>query len=311
MQRLPAIFGFFLISLVAAAQAGALERVRGTRVHLETLPGFVKANEFPGFINTGDRAMIIVSEMPNPYMELARGFNRPGLVRRQLELIERKALEKDGLAAEMLHVNQNVDGERFEKWIFLTGDHSESVVVTGSYPATLAARYRSAIERVLKESLWDSAQVLDHFDGLEFRIDDVPGLRIATRVSSNVIFTDSGRLPDRYYTGPLLLLAWNSSPLPEDRRRFSELKFRDNTLLDAPAVRELKPIHIGGLDGFEVTGVGKHQHLGYSVASLLLVLFDDDGYFIARGYSDNPRAEKNFALFRNIISSFRRQLEPS
>jgi hypothetical protein len=163
------------------------------------------------------------------------------------------------------------------------------------------------MEHALKASLWDSAQFLDHFDGLEFRIDDVPGLRIATRVSRNVVFTDTGRMPDRYYTGPLLLMGWTSGVEVADKREFAERRFLNNTLLDEPSLGELKAVHFGGLDGFEAVGSGKHRHLGYPVSSLVLILFDDTGYFVARGYSDNLRAERNFSLFRTIVSSFRRQ----
>ncbi len=297
----------FVCLAVLPGSAALAERVGvvGTRVLIEPPAGFVRAADFAGFVNPSNRAVISVSEVPASYLDMDKRFTDSALLTKELSVVSRELLEKDGLRAQLIKAEQKLGNSLVVKWMLLTGDVAESVIITASYLAS-AGNLDAAFEKALRDAVWESSQTLNHFEGLGFKLNEIPGLRISTRVSNTVIFTRDGRLPDQYYTGPMLIVRWQGLPdgAPEDARAHSEDFFRGIEMLKDKRIDDTIRTRVERLRGYEVIGEGRHRFLGYPVAVLQSIAYDDDRFFVAQGLGQAADREKHFDLFRTVIGTF-------
>ena len=283
-----------------------LIQVQGTRAMLSPPDGFELSEYFPGFQHTKVTAAIVVNEIPSSYIEFSRQYSAIGLEKSDMTLISRENIEKDGLSGQLLLVKQEMRGRKYERWILITGDTNESVMIAGYYPVENRRLLRVPLEQTLRNSLWDSARELDHFDGLGFRIDDVPSLRVVTRMSNSLIFTETGRMPDLYYTDALLMMSLK--PVPDGlklKESFAREQFQRITLLQNHELDLIQSKTIAGKPGIVVEGTGRHRHLGYEVAVMQVIIETEVGFFVAQGFTKLDDMENDFDVFRATIGSFR------
>lgn len=300
------------VLLSSSAALGDLMEIRGTRVSLDPPQEFEASPFFPGLQHRDITAAIVINEVPTPYLELAKQYSDAGLTKSSMELIKREFIEKDGLSGQLLLVRQILRGENYERWILITGDTTESVMIAGYYPVDYRSRLNSALETSLRGSLWDSARAIDHFDGLGFRIDDVPSLRVVTRMSNSLVFTETGRMPDRYYTDALLMMSLK--PVPEGStltEGFAQAQFNNIAIIEQHTVKLTQSKAIAGNPGVVVEGTGRHRHLGYEVAVMQIILNTPSGFLVAQGFTKKDDMENDFDVFRATISSFRLESDPS
>ncbi len=282
------------------------QQVQGTRAILTAPDGFGPSEYFPGLQHNSVTAAIVVNEIPNSYLEFSRQYSNIGLEKTGMTLISREHVEKDGLSGQLILVKQDMRGKRYERWILVTGDTNESVMIAAYYPANLRHQFRESLEKTLRDSLWDSSRELDHYDGLGFRIDDVPSLRVVTRMSNSLIFTETGRLPDLYYTDALLMMSLR--PVPEGvtlEESFALEQFERITLLQEHDLDVIQSKTIAGKPGIVVEGKGRHRHLGYDVAVMQIIIETESGFFVAQGFTKLDDMENDFDVFRATIGSFR------
>ena len=280
-------------------------RVDGTRVWLDLPDGFVAAEKFPGFIHYEPQASITVAELPSSFVESHDLYTRERLARKGVELLHREGFEKDGLRANFIEARQMLGNQETTKLLLVTGDVGESVVVTATYYSRDAATHREALIRAVRNVVWQPSLPLDLFDGLGFRLKDVPGLRVATRASNSIIFTDSGALPDPFYTGLFLVAGWSEGELAEgeDAQVFSREQFRLMGMVNTGIIDNVETSRIDGREAIETTGHGVHRHLGYEVSVYQALVIYPDRYFVAQGIADRGDAKTAFDRFRSVIGT--------
>ncbi|MFK8029307.1 MAG: hypothetical protein AB8G18_03645 [Gammaproteobacteria bacterium] len=299
----------FLCLMPTPAQGSPVD-IRGTRVSLEVPEGFVPSSIFPGVQHEGMTAAIIVSEMPSSFIEHSRQYNEAGLAKSNMKLLTRQSIDKDGLSGVLLSVEQTLRGIDYERWIFITGDTTESVEIAGYFPVKHSAQMRQPIQQALRHALWDSARPLDHFDGMGFRIDDVPSLRVVTRMSNSLVFTETGRMPDKYYIDALLMVTLKS--VPDDTKlskEFAESQFNKITLIENHELEVTQRRSVADSSAVIIEGKGRHRYLGYQVAVMQLILETDSGFLIAQGFTNLEDMRNDFEVFLATISSFRLELD--
>jgi hypothetical protein len=108
-----ALVAMLVQALPALAQA---VRVTGTSVALAPRPGFSPSSRFPGFEREDLQAAVMVTEIPGPVAELARGMTAPGLATRGMSLISSTKQLVDGRQALLLKVSQQAAGSTFLNW---------------------------------------------------------------------------------------------------------------------------------------------------------------------------------------------------
>lgn len=294
--------------LTGLTDAMALERilVPGTRVEVDVPKGFVLSPAFTGLQHKEYRAAIVINEVPNPYLEFNRLYSDDNLAKDNMELLSRERYDRDGLTGQLLKVRQLINNEVFTRWIIITGDTRESVMIAGYYPRKNTQQFETVIKETLARAFWDSARILDHFTGLGFRIDDVPGLRIAARMNNNLIFTKNGRLPDQYYTDALLIVSFRPyEDTLKFNEQFAEAQFNKITLLNDHHIDETKQLFLGALDTISIEGTGAHRYLGYNVAALQIMSKAETGMLVAQGFTGLAHRENDFEVFRTTIGTFR------
>lgn len=294
-----------VLACLSVARADLIQ-IQGTRVMLSPPDGFELSDYFPGFQHKTVTAALVVNEMPSSFIEFSRQYSDIGLEKSGMTLISRERVEKDGLSGQLLLVKQDMRGKKYERWILITGDTAESVMIAGYYPVENRRMLSEPLETALRNSLWDSSRELDHFDGLGFRIDDVPSLRVVTRMSNSLVFTETGRMPDLYYTDALLMMSLK--PVPNGAKlqeSFALEQFKRITLLQEHELDLIQSKTIAGYRGIVVEGKGRHRHLGYEVAVMQIIIETEDGFFIAQGFTKLDDMENDFDVFRATIGSFR------
>lgn len=291
--------------MTAAPAAADRINVPGTRVDMDPPDGYVLATDFPGFISSNPRSTITVVEVPSSFIELTQRYDDDGLRREGIAVSDRRQFERDGLRAVIITGEENADSRPLIKKMFMTGDVAESLVVTASYLKKDAPRIADSLEHTLRNLLWDSSRLLDHFDGIGFRLKEIPGLRVATRVSNSIIFTRDGTLPDQYYTGQMLIVGWSKGDVTKigDKRAYAEKRFRDVALLLKAHIDNTESVTRDGVDGFETVGKGTHRHLGFEVAAYQLMLNYPDRILLAQGFANVKDPEAAFDQFRTIMGT--------
>ena len=292
----------FCVSALAFAEP---VRVPGTRVWIDVPPGFELAADFQGLVGTTDKITITVAEVPSSFVELNNTYSDSGLQKKDVVVESRRSLERDGLRTALITGTQHLPRQTLIKKILLTGDISESLLVTATYLDKDAQRLGPTVDEAFAKLTWDSSRDLDHFDGLGFRLKEIPGLRVATRAGNSIIFTEDGKLPDQYYTGQMFIVGWSKGDVTEieNPRSFAVARFKGIRLMDKIELDNVVGVTLDGTPGFEIVGRGRHRHLGFSVAAFQVMLTYPDRFLLAQGFSNVKDPEAAYDQFRTILST--------
>jgi len=300
---------FFVLCIAVAAWP---QPVPGTRVALTPPDGFVPATEFPGFTSEKIKANIAVSETPAPFLELNDAYSDAGLRKKGIVVRDRETIERDGLRGVIITGDEPNRTRAIVKIIMLTGDDEQSLIITSTFFKADEARIADDLRQSLRNVDWDGGRVLDHFDGLGFRLKEIPGLQVATRVSNSIIFTRNGRLPDEFYTGQMLIVGWSKGDKSTIKalQPFALARFNDIQLLNNITVRNATRIELDGVSGVEVVGRGTHRSLGYDVAAFQVLLDYPDRLLLAQGFSNTDKLDATYDQFRTILSTLSTSDDP-
>lgn len=296
---------FFLLIFLCEHASAELIRVPGTRVTMDVPATFSLAPDFPGFISSGVQATISVAELPSSFVKANAVYDDIGLKRKGVEVTARDTFEQDGLRAILIEGEQLVLNRRVVKLMMLTGDVGESLMITATYYKKDEPKIGATLRTSLREARWNSSEPLDHFGGLGFRLEEIPGLSVATRASNSIIFTEEGRLPDRFYTGAMLVVGWSTGDVStiKDRRRFAHRQFSTIQLLSEAEIENTEYAELDGRTAIEVTGVGQHKHLGFDLNAYQVIVIYDERYLMAQGFAGGDDSAAILDQFRTIMSS--------
>jgi hypothetical protein len=181
----------------------------------------------------------------------------------------------------------------------------ESLLITATWFSSDQKKVGAALRRSLREAEWDASIALDHFGGLGFRLKDIPGLNVATRASNSIIFTHGGRLPDRFYTGAMLVVGWSKGDVKTvtNRKLFAHQQFENIRLLNDAKIDETEYLELDGRTAIEVTGSGQHKHLGYDLNVYQIIVPYDTRFLMAQGFAGGNEPLEVFEKFRAVMSS--------
>lgn len=298
---------FILISIccLCAVASAAPVTIPGTRVTMDAPPTFSLAPDFLGFVSRENQATIAVEELPFSFVKTSAEYDSEALERQGVKVLSRDTLERDGLRSIVIAGEQTIHERSVRKLLLLTGDVGESLVITATYFSADHDRLGPVLRRSLSEAQWDSSVVLDHFGGLGFRLKEIPGLNVATRASNSIIFTQGGRLPDRFYTGAMLVVGWSKGDVTTvtNRRLFAHGQFEKIRLLNGARIDETQYLELDGRTAIEVTGAGQHKHLGYDLNVYQIIVPYETRFLMAQGFAGGDDPQDIFDKFRAVMSS--------
>ena len=284
-------------------------KVPGTKVSLVPPTGLKPSERFPGFWDEETSSSIVITEMPAPYSEIANSFTKEALATKGMSLLSKKEISLNGRPGIMLHVEQEARSIAFLKWMVVTGDEKETVLITATFPEKMKAQLSSAMEKSALSVLWDAGAKVDPLAGLNFSFNDDPSLRFARRISSGVILTKDGALPGKPTNDPLFIIAPSVSQAAiSDIKKYAEMRLMQIEKVSGVAIKKQSDVTIAGLPGSEIVAEAqRNDSPNARVVVYQVVLLDGENYFIMQGMAPREEQEKYLAIFNRIAKSFRKK----
>jgi hypothetical protein len=297
-----------LIWVLALPAAAEPVRVPGTGVSLQPPAGFVLAENFPGFQSAEQQASIMVTRMPAPVAEIRKAMTGDMLATRGITLLSSKEETVGGREALLLQIAQSVAGREHLKWMLVTGDPEETVMIVGTYPKSAGEEVGSAIRTALLSTSVAAAAPSDPFEGLLFRITPTEKLKIAGRVSNMLLLTESGKPGTPGPGEPVYVIGSSIRPGGSgDLKAFSEARARQTEQIRDLANVSGREITMGGLAAYELLADAKDVKSGTAIRLYQVIAPDGDGgYFIVQGLVGAEKAAAMLPEFRRVTESFRK-----
>ncbi len=295
--------------LASTAYAGPV-RVKGTRVTLSPPAGFKPADRFPGFQLAEKGGSIMVTELPGPSAEMRKGMTKEVLASRGMTLIRSQMVKVHGQDALLIHVSQSAGGTDYLKWMLVAGDTKETVMVVGTFPKA-AAELNLPIKQAILSTSWGASVKAPPFEGLLFRIDPTPTLRLAGRVGNMLVFSESGTMgPSEPDQAVLVMGSSLSEAAIGDVEAFA--RDRATKITQVGPLRNVKgrALTTDALPGYELVAEANDVKSGKPVRMYQLVLADAATYYLAQGFVSASRDPAILDQFRQVTGSFRRVRPP-
>lgn len=308
-QNLPMLILLVLILLALGPQPARAQAVRvaGTSVTMEAPSGFVAATRYPGFERADLQCSIMVTEVPGPFAELARGMTAANLATRGMTLVSTAKPIVGGRQVLLLKASQPAAGTTVLKWMLVAGDAKSSVMIVGTFPAAHEAEIGDAVRASLLSARWSVASAPDPFEGLPFTIAGTPALKVAGRMSNLLLLTESGEMTPKDPDAALFAVGSSVAAVdPGDLKAFSHQRVRQTKQITAVRVVQEGPTTIDGASGYEIVADAKDVSNGRSVSVYQVVLPVGDGYVLMQGLVAPARATVMVPEFRRVAQTFRR-----
>lgn len=294
-----------LLPVPSEAQA---VRVAGTSVVMEPPPGFAAATRYPGFERADVQCSIMVTEVPGPFTELARGMTASNLATRGMTLISTTKPVVDGRQVLLIKVSQQAPGGTVLKWMVVAGTVTSSVMIVGTFPSEHDASVGDAVRTSLLSARWNAAAAPpDPFEGLPFRIASTPVLKVAGRMSNLLLLSESGQMTQKDPNAALFAIGSSVAAVDlGDLKAFSHQRARQTKQIAAVRVLEEGTTTIDGIAGYEIVAEAKDAASGRGVSLYQVVLPVADGYVLMQGLVAPARAAVMLPEFRKVAQTFRR-----
>jgi hypothetical protein len=296
-----------LLLAAAASPARAVPTtVPGTLVKLDPPPGFTLMDRLPGFEYPARRATIMVSELPGSAMEVRRGMTRENLAARGMTLIASESVRAAGGSGLLLQVVQRAGGVEFQKWMLVAGDSKKSVMVVGAFPRNISD-LSLPIRRAVLSATWSAPGSSTSQEGLTFRVNPTPALKLAGRVGNLLLFSESGSMQPKDSTEAMLIVGSSFAESPiTNVEAFARMRASKTTRIGPLQEIQGRPLSVDGLLGYELVARTNDTQSGRELRMYQLVLADRTTYYLAQGFMTPARAPHLVAQFRLVMGSFRR-----
>ena len=185
-------------------------------------------------------------------------------------------------------------------------------MIVGTFPKAAAA-LSLPLKRAILSASWAGALAEggkpQPYEGLTFRVDPTPALKLAGRVGNALVFTESGSMGSGNPDQAVLVIGSSFGDASiSDVEAFAKERATKSTQVGALRNIEGRALTVDGLPGYELTAEGNDAKSGRAVRMYQLALVDKTTYYLAQGFvsADRPAAMEQF---RQVTRSFR-QLHP-
>ncbi len=294
-----------LVAALPASATGEPVWIPGTKVALTVPEGFTLAERFPGLAREDASASVMVNELPGPYAGIVAGFTDSALAGQGMTVRERQAVEIDGRAAMLLHVEQAAAGTTFLKWLGVFGDDEGTVLVTATVPESGAETLGETLRGVVLGARWDRDREADPYAALGYRLGDTAGLELAHETTTGLVLLPPG--VEIGVPGEHVMLVFGRSFREveiDDVADFARRRLGRVEQLSDLSGLEGQAVTYGGLHGWELVGSGLDGDRPVAVYQALLL--DGSDYVLLVGTA--PPAERGaaFTTFRRVAASVRK-----
>ena len=300
-----------LLALLAPPATAVPTRVAGTKVSLDPPPGFIPSARFPGFENSANAASIIVTELPGPASDMQKGMTGEALASRGMTLIHSETVKIEGQPAILLQASQSAAGTGFVKWMLVAGDAKKTVMIVAAYPEA-AKELAMALRATLLSASWSGApRKVNPYEGLMFRVDPTPKLKLAGRVGALLVFSETGSMQPSNAADAMMVVGNSISDVKIDNvETFARVRASKTTRIGPLRNLQGRAVTADRLKGYELVGETNDLKSGQALRMYQLVVADDKNYYLAQGFVSPEHAAVMIPEFRKITGSFRRLHPP-
>ncbi len=313
MNKITLLLAVLLVSNIAFGQQFPKEKtgnhilIEGTNVYVVPPAAFQASPSFKGFQNPNDpSSMIMAVEIPGPYQEVSKGFNKETLATQGMELKQKTAIQIAEMNGLLIELNQTSNGFDFSKHILVYGDEQATMVLNGVYLKD-SLQLGEEIKKSILTTYYDATLKTDPRAALSYSIDGAPGaLQFHSVMGNGMLFNRDLKTPTQSEDRVNLVTDKSFTKVEiGDKKTFciSRLeKYPDNyALIESKGINE---VEIDGLSGFELYASSE----AYAEEEMYqVILFDEEGnYYLFVG---TYLAEKENAIsdVKKVIQTFRRK----
>jgi hypothetical protein len=303
-----------LAALVTPLQAADAIFPPGSRIGLTPPSGMVVSQNFQGFEDAGKKAALLLVELPGPAYEeflksmSAGAINVPGVTNAKREI-----LMTEGGAAHLITGDQEADGVRFRKWLFLTRravashrtDATIAFLVTAQVPVDSQNAYpdaaiRSALSSVILRAKIPNEEVLSQ---LPFKLTDLANFTsVRSLVPGRAVLLSEDETEAEPVGRPHLVVSIGpgAPSQPDDRRRFAEQLLRGVQGYKDLRITSAEPMRLNNQQAFEIRLEGKSATTDADVMVVQWVRFGGQGFLRLVGVSPKQEWSDVFPRFRAV-----------
>lgn len=275
--------------------------ILGTKFSLIPPKGFTSASNFSGFQNVENGSSIMIMEIPSSYSEMSKVFSAEALKNNGMILKSKEKVDFKGNEATYLKVIQSANGRTYLKQVLIFGDETKTVMVNGIYPQSF-----KEIESEIKASLftitYNDAQNDNPYDAVKFSVDTKEtNYKFLKYLSGALLYSEDGNFPTEK---GIFMVGTSVGKFPRtNHKQYSIERLKKLPNGELSKVKEVNPITIDNLKGFEIIANGKNFALQDEIIYLVM-LYNESEYYILLGQASNDQ-KKNLESFKQISKTFK------
>jgi hypothetical protein len=286
----------------------------GSRVGLVPPPGMVASKTFPGFMDPGKNAGIVIRVMPpNAYATVKESLGDDTLKKQGFTVEKRETMQLAiGKADLVMGTELSPDKKPFRKWLLLVSTNDLTAAVSVQVPANDSV-YSDAVVRSALASLTLRAKVpeTEYLNLLPFKVGDTAGFRIGNVIPGRALLLidapayphmiATNGLPEYEFNARFIVTAAPGGPSdPNQRANLARDAFNSIDGIKDRHVTMAEPVRINGQEAFETVASAKDVSNGGNLMVVQWLRFGGGAFLQMIGVSRAEIWDKELTRLRTI-----------
>jgi hypothetical protein len=313
-----ALIGSLLFAFFAFAAAAA-EPVfpTGSRVGLVPPPGMIASKTFSGFVDTENKAAILVTALPaGAYAEMEKTLAPDALKKQGITAEKRETLQLSvGDAVLIVGTQVAPDKTTYRKWLLLAAAQDVTAVVSVQVPEQSKAYSDAAVRAALGTlALRGNVPDTELLTMLPFRVGDLAGFRVANVISGRALLlidkpdyphmVATENLPEYLYDARCTIVAAPGGPGDKEARaNLARAAFASIGGIKDVQITMAEPVRLDHQDGFETVAHAKDTATGADLMVVQWLRFGHGGFLQMVGIARAAIWEDELARLRTMRAS--------
>lgn len=314
-----AMLATIIVVALSAFPAAAAEPVfpTGSRIGLVPPPGMVAAKTFPGFVDTDNKAAILITALPaGAFNEVEKSLTADALKKQGITLEKREPLQLAiGKAVLVVGTQVAPDKTPYRKWLLLADAHDVTAIVSVQVPQQSKA-YPDDVLRAAFNSLALRAKVPDAelLTMLPFTVGDLAGFRVMNVVPGRALLlidrpdyphmVATPELPELVYDARCTILAAPGGPSDKTAQPdFARTAFATIGGIKDVQITMAEPVRLDQQDGFETVAHAKDAKTGADMMVVQWLRFGNGSFLQMVGIARAAIWDSELSRLRNMRAS--------
>jgi hypothetical protein len=301
------------------AQTGKNQAIERTNTKTDTyvdVPGmqlsmipprdFEYSDRFNGFEHKLAGSSIMISEVPGDVHQNFLAFGKASLIKTGIILENEALYQINGYDALFQQGEQGAYGKVYTKFLLVIGDYTKTFLISASLPIETSVTHKKEVREAMLTVIYDPDRSVSKEDMYDFTVDfSESGLIQGKILVSSLIYTDDGNVPPETDAKTALMVNRSKAVAPiKDTKAYTIKLLKMYPVSWAPGEKlEPKAVTVGGLNGYEIYGIGINSETNKAELIYQMVLFKGDYYYTIAGMT-YQKFEENLTMFQKTANTF-------